>query len=275
MIVVTGATGNVGSVVVRRLAERGVPARALTRDVGRAVVPSGVDVVEGDLTRPESLRPAWEDAESLFLLTTGNEDSAAILDSARQAGVEHVVLVSSLLARPHPESPIGRGALQGERAVRDSGLSWTILRAWEFSSNAVWWAPSIREHGTVRATGVDAASPVIDPADIAAVAVAALTERGHEGRTYALTGPAEVTVRERVRILGRVLGRNLVLEEMSAAEALENLKRFMPEEVAESMIGTDSGADRGPGVLSTVESVTGAPARTFHEWALDHTDAFR
>lgn len=275
MIVVTGATGNVGSVLVRRLAERGVPTRALTRDARRAVVPSGVEVVEGDLALPDSLAAAWDGAGALFLLTTGNEDTAAILESARKAGVRHVVQVSSLLAETHPDSPIGRGALRGEQAVRDSGVAWTVLRGWEFASNALWWAPSIRERGAVRVTGADVASPVVDPADIASVAAVALTERGHESRIHALTGPEEVTARERVGILGRVLGADIALEEMGADEALTNLKRFMPDEVADFMVDTGSGADHGPGVRPTVRDVTGWPARDFRQWAFDHADAFR
>lgn len=276
MILVTGATGNIGSALLRRLAERDVAARALTRDASRAVVPAGVEVVEGDLGRPDSLRPAWNGVESVFFLPNGSEDSEEVLRSARQAGVRRVVMVSSLLAQTDPGSFIGRGALQGEQVLRDSGLSWTILRPWEFASNAIWWASSIREQGIVRATGGDKVSPVIDPADIAAVAARALTEPGHEEKIHPLTGPAEVSPRERVRLIGRELGRELEFEEMTAEEALQNLKRFMPAEVAESMAGDDTeGEDPGPGVLSTVEDVTGSPARTFQQWAHEHADAFR
>lgn len=276
MILVTGATGNIGSVLVRQLAERGAPVRALTRDARRAVVPSGVDVVEGDLGQPESLRPAWEGVESLFLLQTGNEDTEAVLRSARKAGVERIVMVSSLLAETHPESPIGGGAIQGEQVVRDSGMPWTILRPWEFTSNALWWAQAIREHGVVRAAGGDAGSPVIDPADIASVAGRVLTERGHGERIYPLTGPVEVTPRERVRSIGRVLGRDLVFEELTVEEERERLKQFMPEEVAESMVENNSGdGQQGPGIRTTVEDVTGVPPRTFEQWVNDHADSFR
>ncbi|WP_017977180.1 SDR family oxidoreductase [Actinopolyspora halophila] len=275
MILVTGATGNIGSVLVRQLAERGLPVRALTRDARRAVVPSGVDLVEGDLGRPESLSPAWEGVDSLFLLQTGDEDTAAVLRSAGRAGVERVVMVSSLLAEIHPESPIGGGALRGEQTVRDSGMSWTILRPGEFASNALWWARAIREHGVVSAAGGDAGSPVIDPADIAAVAGRVLTERDHEERTYPLTGPAEITPRERVHSIGRVLGRDLVFEELSVEEERERLKQFMPEEVADSLVDIDSDADRGPGVRTTVEDLTGGAPRTFEQWVAEHADSFR
>ncbi|WP_438388758.1 SDR family oxidoreductase [Actinopolyspora saharensis] len=276
MILVTGATGNIGSVLVRQLVESGGALRALTRDATRAVVPSGVEVVEGDLGRPESLRPVWEGVESLFLLRTGNEDTEAVLRSARQAGVEHVVMVSSLLAETHPGSPIGGGALQGEQVVRDSGMSWTILRPWEFASNALWWAWEIREHGVVRTAGGDVGSPVIDPADIASVAGRVLTERGHGERIYPLTGPVEITPRERVRSIGRALGRDLVFEELTAEEERERLKQFMPEEAADLVADVDSGGgQQDPGIRTTVEDLTGIPPRTFEQWVNDHADSFR
>lgn len=275
MIVVTGATGNIGRVLVQELAESGVPTRALTREPARATVPAGVEIVGGDLARPDSLGPLWDGAEAVFLLPTTGADPAAILKSAREAGVQRLVTISSLLAQTHPDSFIGQGALAAERVVRDSGLAWTMLRPWEFAANAAWWAGMIRDQGAVYAPFGDAASPVIDPADIATVAARVLTEPGHTEKTYPLTGPEEVTHRERVRIIGEILGRELQFTEIPAEQAREHLRRAMPAGAADTMIDTAFGSDNSPGALPTVEEITGKPARTFRQWVVEHAGLFR
>ncbi|MFJ1891233.1 SDR family oxidoreductase [Streptomyces sp. NPDC088170] len=195
MILVTGATGNIGSALLEELRARGVgPLRGLTRDAARVAFPDGVEAMEGDFAEPASLKPAMAGVRSLFLVSRPGPDTD-ILDVARQAGVEHVVLVSSITARTHPRlGPAGEN-LAVERSLKASGMAWTILRPTQFASNALMWAAAVRGHETVRAPYADTALPTIHPADIAAVARVALTGPGHRGHTYALTGPEPVTTR--------------------------------------------------------------------------------
>ena len=279
MMLVTGVNGNVGRVLVRLLAKAGVPARALTRYPGRTEVPAGVELVEGDLTKAASLERALEGTTGLYVPRAAGDlanrvDLEAITALARGAGVKRVVLVSSLLAQTHPASLAGRMALHGEQTVRDSGLPWTILRPWELASNALAWVAAIRGEGTVRVPTSGLPSPAIHPADIAAVAFHALTESGHEGKIHALTGPEELTPRDKVSALGAALGRDLGFIEHADPELLAQMALRAPDEAtAKLMIPGVCGLE-SPGALDTVQQVTGAPARTFRQWALDHAGAF-
>ncbi|MFI2031305.1 SDR family oxidoreductase, partial [Streptomyces buecherae] len=167
MILVAGATGNIGSSLLEELHASGVgPLRGLTRNAARATLPDGVAVVEADLARPASLRPALEGVRSLFLVPHLGPD-ADILRAARLAGVEHVVSVSSLTVRTHLHLGPAAEHLAVERLVQDSGMAWTILRPTQFASNALLWADTIRGFGTVRVAYADTALPTIHPADIA------------------------------------------------------------------------------------------------------------
>ncbi|MET9259433.1 NAD(P)H-binding protein [Amycolatopsis sp. NPDC004079] len=270
MILVTGATGNIGRSLVGRLAGAGAEVRALTRSPGRATVPAGVGVVEGDLEDPGSLRPALTGVEAIFLLRTGDTDTSQILKTAAEAGTARVVTVSSLLAQTHPDSSVGRTLLRGEQVVRDSGLEWTILRPWEFFSNLLFWAPAIRSDGVVRAPRPGLPSPAIDPRDIASVAASALLEDGHGGKTYPLTGPATLTPQEKIAAISAALGRPLRFEE-DPSLATED----PADDLAAAVSFPGVCAVASPGALSTVEDVTGVPATAFRQWAIEHADSFR
>ncbi|KND32804.1 SDR family oxidoreductase [Streptomyces acidiscabies] len=271
MILVTGATGNIGRALLKEL--RGTQVRGLTRDAARAGFP---EAVEGDLTRPETLNSALEGARSLFLLQgTGAEED--ILVHARRAGVEHVVLVSSITVETHPHLPAAKRNRAVEEAVRDSGMEWTILRPTQFASNTLWWAPAIRERGEVRAPYVDTGLPAIHPADIAAVAHRALTTPAHRNRTYALTGPARVTVGEQVAALADALGRTITLTELTRTEAHDDMTAYLDPETANAILDL-TGGDVNEALLrvrSTVPEIIGAPGRTYGQWARENADAFR
>ncbi|MFE7274155.1 NAD(P)H-binding protein [Streptomyces sp. NPDC057623] len=276
MIVVTGATGNTGSVLLEELRGIGAgPVRGLTRDPARAVFPEGVEAVEGDLARAASLKPALEGARSLFLVPGVGAD-AEILEAARAAGVDHVVLVSSITVETHPHLGPAAGNLAVERLLEESGMAWTILRPTQFASNALWWAGAIRDHGAVRVPYADIGLPTVHPADIAAVARVALTETGHRGRTYALTGPERITARQQVGTLAEVLGRDVALVEISRAEAHRDMAAFLGDETANAVLDVTGGAVNAEllRVRDTVSRVTGAPARTFRRWAAEHAAAF-
>jgi uncharacterized protein YbjT (DUF2867 family) len=277
MILVTGATGNTGSALVKELRAIGAgPLRGLTRDAMRAVFPEGVEAVEGDLARAPSLKPALDGVRSLFLVSRVGPD-AEILDAARQAGVDHVVLVSSITVLTHPHLGPAEENLAVERLLKDSGMAWTILRPTQFASNALWWAEAIRAHEAVRLPYADIGLPTIHPADIASVARVALTEPGHRGQTYALTGPERITARQQVEAIAETLGREVPLAEISRVEAHRDMAAFMGDEAADAVLDV-TGGDANDELLmvrDTVSRVVGAPARTFRQWAAEHAAAFR
>ncbi|WP_369020644.1 NAD(P)H-binding protein [Streptomyces californicus] len=280
MMVVTGATGNIGRELVRQwhTKGRGSGVRALTRDAARAgaVLPAGVDLAEGDLGRADSLKSALAGARSLFLIA-GVGDDAGILDAARDAGVEHVVLVSSITTVTHPHLGPARANLAVERRLRESGMAWTVLRPTQFASNTLWWAGAVREESAVRVPYPDVGLPAVHPADIASVARAALTGPGHRGRTYPLTGPAPITPREQIAELERLLGRKVACVGITREDAYGPMAAMMGAEVANSVLDLMGGDvnDALVAVHDTVARLTGSPARPYRRWAEENADAFR
>ncbi|MFJ1797123.1 NAD(P)H-binding protein [Kitasatospora griseola] len=277
MILVTGATGNIGSALLRELQACGAgPIRGLTRDAARAAFPEGVEVVEGDFAETASLEPALEGVRSLFLVSRLGSD-ADILGAARQAGVEHVVLVSSITVQTHPHLSPAAENLAVERLLQDSGMAWTILRPTQFASNALMWAASIREKETVRMPYADIGLPTIHPADIASVTRVALTEPGHRGRTYALTGPERVTARQQVGSIAAALGQEVPFAEIGREEAHARMATVFGAEAADAVLDVMGGDvnEALQQVRDTVAQVTGSPARPFRQWASENATAFR
>ncbi|BAG20240.1 NAD(P)H-binding protein [Streptomyces griseus] len=270
-ILVTGATGTVGRRVVEQLLERGEHVRALTRDPARAEFPDGVDVVAGDLTDPASLGPALEGAVGLHLITFGGEFFAPlgtgeeILALAAKAGVRRVTVLH------------GGGPTPMESAVRAGELAWTVVMPVEFMANALEWAPGIRSEGVVREPFVGRLSAMVHEADIGAVAAVALTEDGHGGREYLVTGPEALTVGDKVTALAAARGADVELVELTEEQALENWRaQGMAEDVMAFLISVYRDTPpEGRTVTDTVEKVTGRPARTFAQWAGEHADHFR
>jgi len=276
MIVVTGATGNVGGAVVRALAGAGQPVRALVRPGKEPALPAGVEAAPGDLNQPDTLGPALSGARGLFLLP-GYDNVAATLALARASGVERVVLLSGgSVVGGEMSNAVSRYMMLSERAVRESGLAWTFLRPAAFMTNAFEWLPQLRTGDVVRApfAGVRIAS--IDPDDIAAVAAVALTSDGHAGQAYALSGPESLLPADRLRVLGEVLGRDLRLDPEPDGEARARMLTEMPERYVDAFFRfyVDGTLDESV-VRPTVEQVVGRPPRTFREWAVAHADAFR
>lgn len=280
MIVVTGATGNVGTPLVGALAAAGADVTAVSRTIEPGRVPQGVRAQQADVTDPESLRPILDGAEALFLHDTGMSAHlmrpADILDVAKAGGVRRVVLLSSqgVVTRPDSVSH-GSTARAFDAAVRQSGLDWTILRPGAFHSNAFAWVPSVREARTVAAPFGDIGLPIVDPRDIAGVAAAALRSDGHAGQVYTLTGPELSTPRQRAEALGSALGEPILFVEQTRAQAREQMLAFMPEPVVETtldILGAPTEEERR--ISTDVETVLGRPARPFADWARAHIAAF-
>lgn len=269
-VLVTGATGTVGRRLVTHLAAAGARVRALSRTPATAALPRGVEVVRGDLADPGSLTGAFDGVVALHLISFAGEayvplqTAPEVLGRAAQAGVRRVTVLSGF--RPGPV----------ERAVVASGLGWTLLQPVEFMANALAWAPAVRERGVVRAPFGDTRSALVHEDDIAAVAAAALLGDAHTARSYTLTGPAALTTAEAVCTIAAVVGRPVRFEEMSEQEARDELRAAgYAEEDIDGLIalGADPPARVGT-VTSTVEEVTGRPARTFREWVEEHAGAF-
>jgi uncharacterized protein YbjT (DUF2867 family) len=276
VILVTGATGNVGGELVRALLGTGQQVRGLTRDPRRAALADGADAVAGDLNRPESLSTALDGVRGVFLLS-GFQDMAGVLVEIRRAGVERVVLLTSgAAAGGDLSNAVERDQIRSEAAVRESGLEWTILRPSGFHSNVLRWRPHLWAGDVVRAPFGEVPIASIDPYDIAAVAARALTAEGHQGRTYRLTGPQSLLPAEQVRVLAAVLGRRLRFEAQSDSEARAELRGIMASEYVDALFRffVDGTYDDSK-VLPTVQQLTGAPPRTFEQWATTHAQAFR
>jgi uncharacterized protein YbjT (DUF2867 family) len=283
MIVVTGATGNVGRELVRVLAAAGEPVTATSRNVSEADVPEGVRQRRADLTDAESLRPVLDGADALFLQNGGAAahllPTAGILDAAKAGGVRRVVLLSSQAVATRPESP-SHGGVGGaiEDAVRRSGLPWTILRPGGFHSNAFAWVPSVRRQRLAAAPFGDVGLPLVDPRDIAEVAATVLRTAGddHVEHHYVLTGPALSTPRQRAQSLADALGEPVRFVEQTPAEARAQLLAFMPEPVADTtlaILGAPTPDEQR--VSPDVERVLGRAPRDFAAWARSNAAAFR
>ncbi|GAA4059070.1 NAD(P)H-binding protein [Actinomadura miaoliensis] len=275
MIVVTGATGNVGRPLVRALAEAGEEVTAVSRRP--ADVPEGVRHVQADVAEPETLKPALEGADALFWMVVDNRDlNGRLLDLAKAGGVRRVVLLSSQGARTRPENPSHAPLRAMEEVVRESGLPWTILRPGGFASNAYAWAESIRTRRVAAAPFADVALPFIDPSDIGEVAARALTDAAHEGHAYVLTGPEPSTPRQRAAAIGDALGEPVRFVEQTREEARAQMLTFMPEPVVDGtldILGEPLPEEQQ--VSPDVERVLGRAPRTFAEWAVRNVAAFR
>ncbi|WP_062999736.1 NAD(P)H-binding protein [Nocardia mikamii] len=281
MILVTGSTGTVGRAVIDHLLAAGEPVRALTRRPGAAALPPGVEVVGGDPGRPDTVPPALRGVSRVFLLSSGPdlaEHDRTVATAAARAGAERIVKLSSGRAGDtEATDPIPAWHRAGERAVVDSGLAWTILRPLGFMSNALHWAPTVREHDTVYAPYGHGRIAVIDPSDIAAVAVATLVEAGHDARIHMLSGPQALTPGEQTGILSEVLGRPLRYVSTEPAQARAALLGTgVGEVMADAIMALRATAlDSFTSVIHPdVEQITGRPARTFREWARDHRAEF-
>ncbi|MEY9860167.1 uncharacterized protein YbjT (DUF2867 family) [Catenulispora sp. GAS73] len=273
MIVVTGATGNVGRTLVRRLSAAGHAVTAVARHVQESDVPAGVRAVAADLAEPAGLEPALQGAKALFLLVAG-DDPAGVLARAKAAGVTRVVLVSSQGVGTRPGGAYAHAA-DFEQAVADSGLEYTILRSGGLDSNAFAWVEPIRAQGIAPAPFAEVGLPFVDPDDVAAVAAAVLTEDGHDGATYVLTGPAPTTPRERAAAIAEAIGAPVRFVEMTREEARAQMAQIMAPEVVEgtlAILGEPTAEERA--VSPDVERILGRPAAPFSAWAVRNAAAF-
>lgn len=281
-ILVTGATGNVGRHVVSELLARGAAVRALTRTPAAAGLPEGAEVAYGDLSVPDTLEDPLHGVDTVFLLFPNLEvdRSAPTIVTTIAKHARRIVHLSSMGVRDDLErqkDPINQSHATVEGLIENSGLEWTFLRAGGFASNTLGWASDIRTDGVVRAPFGEASRPLIHERDIAAVAARALTDSGHGGAKYLLTGPARLTQAEQVHAIGAAIGRPLRYEETPPEAARQRmLDSGWPSELVDGILDAHAEMVTEPErVTNTVEEITGKPARSFHEWATDRADEFR
>ncbi|HXJ63418.1 MAG TPA: NmrA family NAD(P)-binding protein, partial [Actinomycetota bacterium] len=197
------------------------------------------------------------------------------------ARTRRVVFLSSPHQTPHPffQQPNPMAVLYAdiERRIADSGLEWTFLRPGMFASNALfWWAPPIRAGQTVRWTYGTAETAPVDDRDVAAVAARTLSEDGHGGGDYVLTGPESLSQAEQVRIIGEVLGRRIEFVDLTPDEFRAEAEGTWPPAALDMLLAAWDATMGIPAyVTSTVSDILGSPARTFREWVADHIGEFR
>lgn len=269
-IFVTGATGTVGGHIVNQLHEAGHQVLALTRNAAKANFPTGVEVVQGDLGQPETFAAKLAGVEAIHLINFSGDDyadldtGAEIVELAEKAGVKRVTVL------------LGGAPGTLEELVQKSSLTWTLLQPVEFMDNIHEWADSIRREGKLRSAFVDRKTAIVHEADIAAVAVAALTQEGHGGKTYPITGPEVLSPRKMIAIIGETIGKPIEIDELTPEQAQDEMRAAgQSEELIQFFMWVyGNPPEIGYTVVPTVEQVTGRPARNFAQWAEEHQSAF-
>jgi uncharacterized protein YbjT (DUF2867 family) len=280
-ILVIGATGTIGGQVFSQLSANGARIRALIRNPSAAHFPANAEVVRGDLSVPESLDVCLDGIDTVFLVWTAPATAIASALQQITRRARRIVFLSAPLKTAHPlfqqPNPLRAVHEQIERTIEASGLEWTFLRPGMFAANALsWWAPQIRAGTVVRWPYLSVPTAPIHECDIAAVAVRALCDDGHAGAEYVLTGPQSLTQLEQLTTISTVIGRSLRTEEISPDEARRELLTIGPLPAVNMLLAAWQAAMSQPAhVTATAAQVTGAPARTFLEWATDHAAAFQ
>jgi uncharacterized protein YbjT (DUF2867 family) len=286
-ILVTGATGNVGRQVVSQLLATDVRVRAMTRNPESAGLPRQVEVVRGDFTVPTTLDRCLDGVDAVFLMWLAPAAGVAPALERIAKHARRIVFLSNLTVRDGIEEqdfPVTTLHAKIERLIEATGVRWTFLRPGAFAANALlWWAPQVRAGDVVRWPYPGAVTSPIHERDVAAVAVRALLEGGHAGAKYILTGPQSLTQREQVRTIGDAIGRPLRFEEIPPEAARREMATIMPASIADMLLDAwqnveyagSATVEKPAPVTSTVAEITGVPAHSFHDWAVDHAVEFQ
>jgi uncharacterized protein YbjT (DUF2867 family) len=275
-ILVTGATGNVGRLLVDELVAAGAPVRALTNDPVRAALPDGVEVARGYLGKPATMPAALAGVDTVYLapLPAYVDD---FVECAKEAGVRRVVVLSGEPAEYEAQGdPSTWHYYRIERAIEAGGFEWTFLRPGQFMNNTLGWAPSIRAEGVVRAPYAGAVQTPIDLGDIAAVARVVLLSERYTGQKLTMSGPEGLTAPEQVAHIAAAIGREVRFEELTPQEYLARLAPAIGLETAQWLLdGFRMMAEYPMKPESTVPALIGRPAVTYREWAVANAAAFR
>lgn len=279
-VLVTGATGNTGSILVPALREAGVDVRALVRDDSKAqpLKEIGVEIILGDLDRPETIAPALEGVDKIYLLTwngpTQEQQAKNVINAAREVGNPHIVRHS--MWGPEKSRIIQQG-YRVDQALKSSALPWTLLKPTFYMQNTMMAAPTIASDGVIYWDVGDGKLGMIDLRDLADAAFAVLTGSGHEGKSYILTGPQAISFHDVAATFSKVLGKDVKYVNVPGEATVESMVGMgFPEWIARGYAELDEGfsenfANR---VTDNVETLTGHPARSFEQYARDFAQIF-
>jgi uncharacterized protein YbjT (DUF2867 family) len=277
MILITGASGTVGREVVKALGERSARVRAGYRTRPQNI-PAGVESVALDYDRPETIRPALQGVETLFLLSNTVDPERKVVDEAKRAGVKRVVKLS-VIGAAQEEFTFARWHRAVEKHIEASGLAWTFLRPNGFMQNVVnYMGETIRSQSAIYAPAGNSAASHIDARDIGAVGARVLTEKGHDGKAYELTGPAPLTYGQIAEILSRVLGRTIRYVPISPEQYKQAaVAAGTPAGYADALVDLYRYYMEGRAVVVTpaVRQIAGRDAIPFEQFAKDHADKLR
>lgn len=280
MILVTGATGTVGSEVICQLATAGQQPRALVRnpEAARQRLGGQIDVVTGDLDRPETLDRALDGADRVCLITVSGPrqlgQEQAVIEAARRAGVRQVVRLSRAGAAEHSRLRVARLHWQADQQLRRCGLAATIVRPPMFMQNLLFMV----QDGAISSAIGDGKVAMVDARDVAAAAVAALTGDGHAGKTYVVTGPGAVGLEDAARLLSRQLGRQIRCVRLAPGVVRDGFlamgaDRWLAEDAA--MLHSLLAAGHDEPVTDAIRQLTGCPPRTLTQFVRDYAVAFQ
>lgn len=281
---VTGATGTNGRELVKLFSERGIPVRVLVRDRKRAgaIALPHVEIVEGNFDAPQSLKNALEGVEHVFLLSNSSENAEKqqldFVESALASGVRHVVKLSQLGAKSDSPNRFLRYHAVVEEALRASGLRTTFLRPNLFMQGLLNFRSTIASQGAFYAAAGEGRVSVVDIRDIAEVAFMALTEVGHEGKTYDITGPEALTHSEMAEQLSKAIGHPVSFVNVAPEDMREALLGIgFPEWQADGLLEeyAEWSEDKAATISPDVQKVTGKEPRTFADFARDYASAFK
>jgi len=282
-ILVTGATGNVGSEVLRRLAALGQPVRALIRNRSKAaaIEGPGVEIVEGDLEKPETLAAAVAGARKIVLISAPDprqaDLQANLIDAAGRADIRHIVKVSAMGAAPYSSVSFGRWHAATEQYLAQSGIPFTILRPNFFMQNTLGFAGTIASEGKFYGSMKDGRAGFVDVRDVGAVAAHAVSGAGHEGKTYVVTGPEALSYTDLAQKLSAVLQKKVTYVDIPRDALIQSMTGAgMPIWMARGIAELYDWASQGGAseVTDVVATVAKKKPTTFDQFAAEFASAF-
>jgi len=284
MILVTGAGGNVGRPLIDELASAGTPARAAYHSADKAARAraAGIDAVMVDYARPETLSPALDGVDAVFLLAAGVqgqiEGETNVVRAAKAAGVRRIVKLS-VFGAAEEEFGFARTHRPVEREIEASGLEWTHLRPASYMQNFTnFMAPTIRSQHAIYTLIPDSVFNHVDTRDVARVAATVLSRDGHEGKAYTLTGPRSFSYREAARAIGVVTGAPVQVVALTESDIRAGMKSHgVPDLYADHLVDLDRWYESGKGdqLTSSIRDITGREPTTFEGFVEEFAGEFR